>query len=945
MPSLLRMATRASIMLALLVVLLLCTARLASAGQGQDASIIGQVTDESGAVLPGVTVTASSPALQIQTITSVTNERGEYRLSPLPIGTYEVVYTLSGFQTVRQQNIRLTVGFVAKLDVSLKVGSLEESVTVSGQSPVVDVTSTSTTTQLTKETLELIPTTRNGLLSLMAQAPGVRGNLDVGGNNFSAVPAFHAYGQDGEQWSTLEGVLTFAPFGGYASGNYWDYTSFEETRVGAIGKTVEVPVRGVQMDAVVKSGGNEYHGGVFYGGTNHNFQSINIDDALRAQGINTPATLESQWDTNGDLGGRVLRDKLWFYTDVRRRSLAEDILGVVQEDGSPGVHTQGQKFHTEKGTFQLSPANRFVAFYQKGIKDEEANNVTTLIQWEARTQGHITTHTTKGEWQGVKGSMVASVQTGHWYYNADYFAHAGGKVASEDLDTLVQTGDSQQGDRQFFRNERWHTNGTFSMYKSDLFLGNHEFKSGFDYMAECCGIGGKVRRAGDYVQLFRSGVPFQLRTWNSPISPVSKGRYLATYFADNWAMSRRLTANVGARYARNPGFVPAQCREAGVFAPASCIDRVDFKTWNSIAPRISAAYDLSGRGKTVLKGGWGRYDHQRKLDRVADANPYSIVTSIYTWHDLNGDRVYQPGEVNIDPNGPDFVSSSGGSSGVPDPNEPQPKEDQYFASFEHELMPNFSVRVTGVYANFFNVQRRVRLLRPSDVYNIPITRPDPGPDGRVGTADDPAVSLTYYDYPAQFAGTKYELNMLTTPAGETNQTFKTIEIGATKRLTNRWHFLASYSATKKHIPVAENAFVDPNTVINTIDNTWEWIGRISGAYILPYQVTISANMENRSGDTGARTVLLSGGTRIPTLVVNAAPIGTLNLPAIRSLDLRAEKAFRLNKGQRLTARINVYNSLNANTVTSWTTRSGTAFKRATAILPARIFEVSASYAF
>src|SRR5215510_12193199 len=116
MPSLLRVATRVSTVTALSVALLAYTPRLAFAGQGQDASIIGQVTDESGAVLPGVTVTASSPALQIQTITTITNERGEYRLSPLPIGTYEVVYTLSGFQTVRQQNIRLTVGFVAKVD-------------------------------------------------------------------------------------------------------------------------------------------------------------------------------------------------------------------------------------------------------------------------------------------------------------------------------------------------------------------------------------------------------------------------------------------------------------------------------------------------------------------------------------------------------------------------------------------------------------------------------------------------------------------------------------------------------------------------------------------------------------------------------------------------------------------------------------------------------------
>ena len=165
---------------------------LAIAGQGEEAGILGQVTDESGAVLPGVTVTASSPALQTRDMSIVTNERGEYRLSPLPIGTYTVTYQISGFQSIRREGVRLTVGFMAKLDVSMKVGSLEETVTVAGASPLVDTTSTATRTELTRERLELVPSSRSGLISLMALAPGVRPNLDVGGNIFNATINFHS---------------------------------------------------------------------------------------------------------------------------------------------------------------------------------------------------------------------------------------------------------------------------------------------------------------------------------------------------------------------------------------------------------------------------------------------------------------------------------------------------------------------------------------------------------------------------------------------------------------------------------------------------------------------------------------------------------------------------------------------------------------------------------
>ena len=151
-----------------------------------EASIVGVVTDESGAILPGVTVTVSSPALQLREVVEVSDSRGEYRIAALPIGTYRVSYALPGFQTAAREGVRLTAGFTAKLDVSLKVGAVEETIVVSGQSPVVDVASTNPTTSLTRETLELIATSRNGMQAVLAQAPGVRTNIDVGGDTIGA---------------------------------------------------------------------------------------------------------------------------------------------------------------------------------------------------------------------------------------------------------------------------------------------------------------------------------------------------------------------------------------------------------------------------------------------------------------------------------------------------------------------------------------------------------------------------------------------------------------------------------------------------------------------------------------------------------------------------------------------------------------------------------------
>jgi hypothetical protein len=192
------------------VAVFLCIVPLATPASGQqDASIVGVVTDESGAILTGVTVTARSPSLQVPQVLAVTDERGEYRLTPLPIGTYEVTYELPGFQSIRREGLRLTSGFTAKVDSVMVLGGLQESVTVAGASPVVDVTATSTSTRLTTEMLETIPTGRVGFFALLQQAPGVRNTIDIGGNSANAnAITFRSFGPAGEAWQSLEGILT-----------------------------------------------------------------------------------------------------------------------------------------------------------------------------------------------------------------------------------------------------------------------------------------------------------------------------------------------------------------------------------------------------------------------------------------------------------------------------------------------------------------------------------------------------------------------------------------------------------------------------------------------------------------------------------------------------------------------------------------------------------------
>ena len=975
---------RKSVVCALLI--LLAVPALAMAQQAS--AILGQVRDESGGVLPGVTVTVTSPALIVKEVSDVTNAQGEYRITPLPIGEYSVSYSLDGFSTMRQEGIRLDLGAQAKLDIVLKVGALEETVTVSGAAPVVDVTSTAASTQFTRETLELTPTSRNGAISLMVQAPGVRapGRLDVGGGTVGDTPEFASFGQPVESYMQMEGIVTSDTRIQTQGGNYFDYSAMEEAKVQTISNGPDIPSRGPALSMLIKSGGNEFHGGGSYAYSSKDTEGANIDDKLRSQGITEGNPLLSRTDHGLDIGGRIVRDKLWFYTSWRYRPQDVIQLGTLKPDGTPGNGYKAENLLNQKITYQLRQASKLVFWNTWVQKYHYADTLTRFQAWSVRGDRvpPIRVSTWKVEWQEVKGSnLVMSVLFGRWTWtggqNAEFVgttaagtaagvpqglemrmfndeSHGGGAPGRRDVTSLWQDGQSPGGGSW---NDIWRytSKASMSYYKSNLLAGNHEFKLGFENTPSAFIQGNGDRgKAGQYILVFTGGTtsqvgtPFQIELYNYPVAPQNNTTFTSVYGGDTWTIARRLTLELGGRFEHDSADIPAQCRMAGPwsFTQASCTDDVPFKKLTTFAPRMYFSYDITGDAKTVLKGGWGRFYKQRFIEENQMTNPYTSASITYRWNDRNGNKLYDAGEVNDDPNGPDFVSSNQPVSGISNPDEKPMGTDQFALTAERQLGQNFAVRVSGVYIRTFNEQRLLNILRPFDSYSRAISSVDPGNDGVVGNSDDPGKVLTYYEYPAALAGRAFEKFMIVNDP-RADEKHVAVDLQLIKRISQNWQFLMAYTATKNDTfvghPSNRAAVLEPNQEINTGDKSTQKTFRMSGLYRLPYGVAVSMNYNSESGAPQSRQVLARGGTTIPTFVLNTDPLGTIQLPTTQYVDLRIDKSFRLVGAQRMSVRVNFFNLLNANTIQTWNQRAGATFQFPTLVLRPRLMEFGVNYTF
>lgn len=929
-------------------------------------SINGKVTDTSGGTLPGVTITASSPSMQ-GTRTDVTNEAGEYRFPAVPPGTYKLVYELAGFGTVNREGVNVGLGFTATVNIELAVASLQETVTVSGESPVVDISSTTTAANFGEARLSALPNARDFWAVLAASPAIVVTRIDVGGSAAGTQTGYAVYDTKEDQHRPMvEGIVNTE--GTNAAGFYYDYGAIDEVAVTTKGHTAEMPWPGVWSNFVSKSGGAEFHGKIYADYQNKGIQRENIDPSFtflcpggRCGNLTPPDLnrMERYYDLNADVGGYVpgLKDKLWWYGSVRE----QDVLTQVPNFPVKAFETRLRNL-TGKLTYALSQNNKLTAYAQGGQKLQPnrmdrflvaatvARHDTEESTWRQEYWGH----TYKAGYESVLGdNSFFEMRGGQFKYEWPNFRYTEAP-AYEDIGNQIVSGGNRDG--WFNIPSRNQIAGSITYYK-DGWAGSHNFKAGgewfretFTYERGTGGVNGVF--PGDVLHVLNNGVPAEVLLFQTPSISEQGLRTTGFYLQDTWRVNQRLTLNIGFRFDRYRSFLPEQQGPSGgrftAATPTQYAEVANVKTFTHPVPRFGLIYDVTGQGRTVVKANYAQYFWNPGTDIANNMNPNSQdYYQRRVWTDRDGDLLYDPGEEGA-------INAAFGGVGTTqlDPNLKNTQTREVSAWVEHELIPGVGVQGGYVFREIDDFRVRVNVNRPISAYNVPITLRDPGPDGAFGNADDGANFQAFALSAAALAAPV--VNQLTNLDGK--GTYHTVEFGINKRQTGRWSIAASMSKrwNRDHATTyfgqnlrSVTTPSTPNDLINTDDGQFVfsmWTAKINGTYEFPWQIRVTPALRFQSGQPYGRTILATNaygvgganGINYGSARILVEKIGTRKQDDIMIFDLRAEKYFTLPNSDRVGLFFDVYNLANSDAYQNITWNSGGSFERPSTIVPPTI---------
>ena len=688
----------------------------------------GVVKDVSGAVLPGVTVEAASPVLIEKTRSVVSDEQGRYTIVDLRPGTYKMTFTLTGFSTFIRDGVELPSNVTVPINAELRVGAIEESVTVSGQSPLVDVTNAQKTQVVARDVLDALPTTRN-MQSVGSIVPGIKlSRPDVGGSQGMEQTYMRTHGADDRHTTVqVDGMMVNSSMGDGNIQAYNDDALAAEVSLQTAALNAEVQAGGVRLNMIPKDGGNTFKFGGFLGGTAGNWQSNNIDDTLRAKGLKQPNGVEHVQDFNVNMGGPIVRDRLWFFGTARHVSVNEKVANAFYKTGEPAIVDQYVRDALARLTFQATPRNKVSAYFERiwKFKGHELNPGDEIERASGlRDPNHALYYVGQAKWTSTVSPRVlfelgysTNIErltniyqpgvhkepfTPEWYANA-----ARVDLVRNTLTTAKATGETGTWpDRKLIVTALSYITGT------------HNVKTGLQWSFGQ--EGNTASRNADLNQNYRNGVPDSVDVYNTPQrNDEYVNADLGVYAQDAWTM-KRLTLTGGLRWDHLNVKIRDVCRPAGRFVPALCQPQIDdVPNWNNVSPRFSVVYDLFGNARTAIKGSVNKYMLPWAGGWAKRYDPFTQVSDRRNWVDLNRDDIAQDNEI-----GPSNNRNFGLQTRFPDPSLSREYNVETTVGVQHQLLSRLSLTAGYFHRRYYHQEAQDNTLTSrSDYTPFPVANP------------------------------------------------------------------------------------------------------------------------------------------------------------------------------------------------------------------------------
>jgi hypothetical protein len=876
--------------------------------------LVGKATDDQGAILPGVTVTVAGPALMgAQTATA--NEHGIFRFPAVPSGTYKVTFELPGFATLVREDVVVPVRQTVTLDVEMKLAKLQETVTVTGESPVVDVENAKVGARLDQQTLQSVPTSRSIFGSTTVLPGMVMVRQDPAGLNAATSTNMVAHGAQNYNLNYF-GVTADTPQN-YGSMYYMDYNAAEEISVDTAAMGAEIGGGGgANINIIPKSGSNQLKGSVYYSGTGKGLAGDNVDDELRAQGVTAGTRLLKLNDINADAGGPIVRDRLWWFGSARDYTTLEQVIGFPKDFKS------NLRNYTARVNYQPAKRNQLSGFWTYNKKFQPNRNAAAT---QPNPIGTINQQSPKNlfnlNWTSVL-SQTKFLEVSSTYFHmhwpsryADEFFALPENQRTPTMQNLTSgiffNGPEPTGER--LRDAyRYQTNIAYTQYLDGVLGASHQIKTGFENWIGWGSDGFDV--FGDTRLQFRdvNGVtqPSQILAYNTPLVQKTHMRNFAA-FAQDRITYPRLSLNLGLRWSFYDGYLPPQSGGGGRWFPETTYQKLDAGfNWNTFAPRTSLVWKVTDDARNLVKASYSRYYEVMYTGEFADViNPNTINTTglaTYKWFgDLNGNGFVDTNEYDPVP-----LSTVQPRLNKIDPKLRDPKADEITFGYQRELAANLGFSALWLQRWFNDVTVDEEVGIPVNGYT-PHPFTDPGPDNLINTADDRPITL--YDVLAQYRGQNVTFH--TNFPG--TQHYKGLELTVSRRMSNRWQLLGSYVWSR-----LDGLVVDPNNPNFTIPSNADGRGandqphafKLIGSYQAPLGINVGVNYQALTGlptDRTFRATLTQGAT-----TVRADPRGTYRADFLNLLSMKVDKTFHLHPHANISGFLEVHNVLNTNAAQS-----------------------------